>query len=409
MKRSVPAATLAAVVVAGLTATTAPDAAAAPSTVGYTCSSPFGPRQVDHTFDTVLPDPPGVHRLSFGVDSWSTVRLGSAVPGDIAKQAADDGAVTVSVSGTVDFRDSTTAGFPVATFGAVAPLGDQTTATDVPYTAGASRLWLIEPGLREVTAASPTTTFTFRAEDGTVIGEPVTLTCAAPAAPVIDTVRVTSASAVSVTLGDEVRGPEAQQPATFAFGQPVPVRAHVRVLGTRTAAGWVDFTLDGVTRRVAVGADGTAATTLPGPRDRSSTNVVVSPSNYVRAAYVPADPQLYEESAAPLTFVPLAIAGTEPRVRVSGRRTDRRARVRVRVAPEFESTPTGTVRVNLRRLGTRKHWSRTRALRVVEGRSRARVGFGRLSRGRYQVVVKYRGDADHHGSRTVEEFRVRRP
>jgi hypothetical protein len=36
------------------------------------------------------------------------------------------------------------------------------------------------------------------------------------------------------------------------------------------------------------------------------------------------------------------------------------------------------------------------------------AGFGTLARGRYKVVVKYRGDDNHLGSRTVRTFRVRR-
>lgn len=397
--------TLAAALVLGGSAVVAPTASADSAGAAYTCTSPLGTTQMSVTYESPYPDPPAVYTIGVDPrhDGRALMRLRGAVPGPIAQEAASRGAVSMFVNGDVDL---TTDINPLGSqsnmvAGAETLLEDQTTATDVPFEQSAY-YWIVEPGAREIRADTLNLSIDFRAADGSVVWGPVEVACSAPARPVIDTVLVRSASVVSFTMG----GQSATTPnPVFAYGERVPVEASVVVKGRRPAAGWVDFRLGGVIQRVALDAEGTARTSLAGPADRTATNPVVSDSNFVYVSYVPADPRSYQASDAYPRLVPVTFAPTKPRVRVKGKDADRATRVQVRVEPAFDSSPTGKVRINLFRRGSRKHWTTSR---TVDRSSRAVAGFGKLRPGRYKVVVKYRGDDNHLGSRTVRKVRVRR-
>jgi hypothetical protein len=74
------------------------------------------------------------------------------------------------------------------------------------------------------------------------------------------------------------------------------------------------------------------------------------------------------------------------------------------VRTPYDSTATGRVSVTLRKRGSTP-W--TRKLELEDGA--AALALGRLTAGRYRVVVRYLGDPQHYASRQGLEFRVRRP
>ncbi len=414
MKRTVLAAGLAAVVTSGLTVATAPGAGAAPTTVDYACqTSTGGTVAMSFGFEAEAPDPPGTVTL-FNSPQLMNMRMESAVPGGLAKSAADDGASMVDVSVRTSFSDaypSAQTSWRTSTFSVSEPvqLGDQSEPTSRPFE-GRGTHSLLQSGVNDLRPGDLDVRFGFMDADGAVVGEPVALTCTTPSAPVADTVWVKSVTFLDLLVGTD-NWDEAWEKRTYAYGQPIPVRVRVGAWNTTAPAGWVDLTLDGVARLVPLDANGEAVAMIPGPADRAGYHTV-------GATFVPADPTFYgagTRSHPPgginypnPASIPVTFARAKPHVRVTGTRTERRTKVHVRVVPEFASTPTGDVRVNLRRLGTKEHWSKTQNIRVVDGRSRVLAGFGRLPRGRYKLVVKYRGDADHLGSRAFEKVRVRR-
>lgn len=67
--------------------------------------------------------------------------------------------------------------------------------------------------------------------------------------------------------------------------------------------------------------------------------------------------------------------------------------------------PTGKVKLVLRKVGN-KGFHKVRRGSLTKG-SRT-FSLGKLGKGKYKVVTKYRGDANHLRSRTVKRFRVRR-
>jgi len=404
------AASLAAVVAAAPAATAA--GASADATTAYTCTRAGStPVQVAFGFEAEAPEPPATLTL-FASPQFMNMQMESTVPGEVAKAAADDGATSVDVRVRTAFSDAYPSGqatwrmSTLSTQQAV-PLGDQTVATAVSIT-GRGTHQLLQPGVNDLRAGDLAVTLTFRDSAGSVVGSPADLACATPAAPVSDTVWVSSVTHLDLLVGTD-DWDLAWDVRTFGVGQPIPVRARVGANGTNVPTGWVDFTTsDGARQRVAVSADGSAVAELAGFASRSG-------AHQVGAVFVPADPVFYGGGphAHPPggtnyenpVYVGVGFVTTEPRVRVKGKDADRRTKVRVRVAPEFDSTATGKVKVNLRRLGAKKRWSATRTL---GSNARAVAGFGKLPRGRYKVVVKYRGDDNHLGSRTVRTFRVRR-
>jgi hypothetical protein len=413
MKRTIGAVSLAALVLSSLTVATAPAASAVDDNTSYTCTgATTGPVQMSFSFEAEAPEPPATLTM-FASPQPMTMRMESAVPGELAQEAEAAGADNVDVTVRTTFADaypSASASWRLSTFSMSGPidLGDQSPPAARPFAARGLHS-LMQAGINDLRAGDLSVRLTFADAEGDLVKQ-VDLTCTTPAAPVADTVWVNSVTFLDLLVGTD-NWAEAWATRTYAYGQPIPVRVRVSAWGTRKPAGWVDVTLDGVTRRVPVGADGEAVLTMPGPSERAGYHAL-------GAAFVPADPRFYGGGAGvhppggtnyrnPVS-IPVTFARATPQVRVTGRRANRTTRVHVRVVPEFASTPSGTVRVNLRRLGTKKHWSKTISVDVVDGRSKALAGFGKLPRGRYRLIVKYRGDADHLGSRAFETFRVRR-
>ena len=207
---------------------------------------------------------------------------------------------------------------------------------------------------------------------------------AVPPAPAYAAVPTTTSLAVQGTVG----------PVTVEHGQPLTAGATVTAAGV-APDGWVYFVVDGVSFRSDVVPGGTAATTFGG---------LGAGTHEVSATFVPRDPAQQDGSTSPPTVVTVARAGTKPQVRVSGTRPNRVARLRARVRATYGTTPTGRVSITLRKRGS----AGQRTRRVVLEDGTARLELGRLATGRYRVVVRYLGDADHLASRQGATFRVRR-
>ena len=92
------------------------------------------------------------------------------------------------------------------------------------------------------------------------------------------------------------------------------------------------------------------------------------------------------------------------RIPVTGRTTTVVTRVGVKAKGVFDTVPTGKVRIKVKRIGKPGKWVRVRTL----DDGSARAGFGRLKKGRYRVVVVYRGDANHRYLKKTKQFRVTR-
>jgi hypothetical protein len=413
MKRIILAATLAALVTGGLSVATAPGAAADDTTAFDCTGAGVGDVQLRFGFEAEAPAPPATLTL-FHSPMYMNMRMESAVPGVLAKAAADAGATSVSVSVVTSFSDAAPAGDATwrtssLSTQAPVPLGDQAVPSDV-MVEGRGQHQLVFAGINDLRPGDLTVTLVFLDGGGEIVGDVTRLTCTTPAAPLADTVWVSSVTFLDLLVGTDRWG-EASSSRSYAYGQPIPVRVRVGAFSPQSPGGWVDITLDGVTHRAPLGPDGEAALMVPGPLRRAG-------GHSLSAVFVPADPTFFGGGASvrppgginytnPVMF-PVTKARATAQPRVTGKRVGRTTRVHLWVVPAFDSSPTGKVRVDLRRLGTRQHWSRTRTITVADGRSKVQAGFGRLSRGRYKLVVKYRGDADHLRSRTSETFRVRR-
>lgn len=77
----------------------------------------------------------------------------------------------------------------------------------------------------------------------------------------------------------------------------------------------------------------------------------------------------------------------------------------IRVVGANSTVPSGKVKLVLRKVGN-KSFHKVRRRSLTKG-SRT-FTLGKLGKGKYKVVTKYRGDANHLRSRTVKRFRVRR-
>lgn len=179
---------------------------------------------------------------------------------------------------------------------------------------------------------------------------------------------------------------------TSAYGQTVTASAAVAT-SPGPPEGDVVFSVDGLAYKANLGGAGTASLVLP----RAGVG-----QHTVTATFVPADALQQQGSAsAPLPWA-VAQARTRLQARVVGKGLRIPTYVAVTASGDFGTTPQGEVRVGLRRAG-RRVGSATEAL----AGSVLRVSFGRLPRGRYRAVVRYRGDASHLPAKRVLRFRVR--
>lgn len=215
----------------------------------------------------------------------------------------------------------------------------------------------------------------------------------------------TIASALAVTLGGGAL--VAFAPATHAasapvksttqlvvspdpseYGEAVTAAATVTTPGA-TPAGDVTFVVKGVSTTVEV-EDGKALLELAQP---------VAGEHPVSATFTPADPTVADGSAAEPVTLDVAKAETRSRLRI--RHLPRRTEVTVKVSGEHETVATGKVKLVLRKLGDEdfivKRFGRL-------GKGSRGLNLGQLDKGRYKVLVKYRGDANHERSTKARTF-----
>lgn len=198
----------------------------------------------------------------------------------------------------------------------------------------------------------------------------------------------------TVLAVDGVTVPE----VSSGYGDDLTLTAQVAVDGA-VPAGWVFFVVDGLSRRAEVRPDGMAAMPL--------TTDLPAGVHQLSATFVPADPAQQDGSTTATTSLRVVEVATRPRVRVHAQRAGRSVRVRARVRAPYATTPTGTVRVTLRRLGERWRW--TRRGNLSDGAATVTFRPRRpFPPGRYHVVVRYAGDDDHLASRQGHGFRIGR-
>ena len=106
-----------------------------------------------------------------------------------------------------------------------------------------------------------------------------------------------------------------------------------------------------------------------------------------------------------MTKVLTVSQGASSGIPVTGLTTKMVTRVGVKAKGVFDTVPTGKVRITVKRIGKPGKWVKSRTLDA----SRRRTGRLRPAEdGRYQVVVVYRGDANHLGLKKTKPFRVTR-
>ncbi|CAM3682741.1 Ig-like domain-containing protein [Nocardioides zeicaulis] len=177
-----------------------------------------------------------------------------------------------------------------------------------------------------------------------------------------------------------------------AYGQTVTASASV-VVSPGPASGDVVFAVDGLAYKANLGAAGTATLVLP--------DAAVG-THAVTATFVPQDAVLQQGSTSPAQPWTVGRVRTRLQPRVVGKGLRTPTSLVLTASGEYGSVPGGEVRVRLQRHG------RLRATeRVGLTGAPVRVGFGRLPRGAYRVVVRYAGDASHLPEKRVVRFRVR--
>ncbi|MDR7251130.1 hypothetical protein J2X46_000102 [Nocardioides sp. BE266] len=180
------------------------------------------------------------------------------------------------------------------------------------------------------------------------------------------------------------------------YGQVVTATAAVTA-ADGPAQGDVVFAVDGVAFKANLGASGTAGLVLPR---------AVTGAHEVQATFLPQDPLRQDGSAStPLNWQVVPVR-TRLQIDVTGKRLRGQLAVHVRATGDYGTTPSGRVRVVVRKSG--------RTVRVARGALEngvvvAPIGLreGRSRAGRYRVEVTYRGDGDHAAATRVERFRIR--
>lgn len=381
--------------VAGLSATLAAvgltaggmGAEAVTGNLTYTCSSPeLGAFDLPVVLDTNLPT-----RMTVGQSVPRSMTLNAVMPADRAQYAADTWSAQ-AFNGTMTAEAVTgLAPTPVdvtSTIGRHGLQGSGLVIGDVPFSAispTSTYTAPATPGAVEITGGDISGTWQFY--DGVdPAGPPVAVTCEAHAGkpPVIDTIAVVATSTTSLTLDR----------TASEYGQDVTATAKVTT-SAGTPDGDVAFSVDGLATKARVGKDGVATLVLPD---------APAGSHSVTATFVPRDATTYDGSTSAAQAWTVAKARTRMRIPVTGRTTTVVTRVGVKAKGVFDTVPTGKVRIKLKRIGKRGKWLKVRTLEA----GAARAGFGRLKKGRYQVVVVYRGDANHRYLTKAKKFRVTR-
>ena len=367
----------------GLAAVAAP-ATAATESVTYSCTAPG-----ETPFDlSVIADSNAPAKMYVGDSVTPVITAVSALPGSLAQARQVLGAE--SFDGTVVANgalNGTTV--PVSQTIPNTPLGDQTTPTNVPFTASGPAPLPLKPGAPGdlvLTAGDFDATFNFKAGDGTTVVDTIAAACKAPPgkAPVVDTIVVVSKSSTALTLS----------PAKAGYGAKVTATAKVTTQGG-TPDGDVTFVVGGVSTKVPV-KDGAASLVI---------DEAVVGTHAVGATFTPKDATHYEGSSATPATLKASKAATSTRVKITGKRVRERTAAAIKVVGINKTVPTGKVKLVLRKAGNRGFHKAKRGTLAKGVRA---FNLGRLGKGRYKVVVKYLGDANHLRSKTIKRFRVRR-
>ena len=365
-------------------AAVAPSAQAA-ATVTYTCSGFGDPFSLPVALDTNAPA-----KMYIGEKADIVAKADTALPATLAKTAYD-------TFGKRSFDGTVTAKATVGTTNVDVPhavprttIPDQTTATAVPFTAtsGALPFTAATPGRVDIKVGDLAAALTFY--DGAGANPtPVNLTCAAPPGQpaLVDSIVVVARTTTSLTLTK----------SASQYGEDVTATA--KVVGTGAAVGANDgdvaFSVDGKITTAKIDKDGIATLVLP--------DTAVG-AHSVSASFVPKDTTRFEGSASAAQAWNVSTVRTKVRVPVTGKRVGSVTRVGVTAKGAFDTVPTGKVTIKLKRIGKAGRWVKVRKL---DDAGSARAGFGKLAKGRYRVVVKYRGDANHDSKRKLKTFRVK--
>lgn len=364
----------------GLAAFAAP-AQAETGVVNYTCPVAGQNFQVSVNADTNAPE-----RMFAGDTANVVVDADVVLPPEMAKLAYDFLGAR-SFDGGVASK-TTYAGGELA-YNAVIPttsLGDQTTATAVPFTATtpATAFKPTVAGDIALAAEDFVATLNFTKEDGSRQALAVTCTKPVGAAPVLDKVVVVAKSSTELTLS----------PVTAGFGGATTATAKVTTTGG-PAEGDVTFVVAGVSTKVPV-SNGQATLEI----DEAAIG-----SNAVSATFTPKDAAHFEpSSAAPATFK-VSKAATSTKVKITGKRLRQPTATTIKVVGINKTSATGKVKLVLRKAGN-QGFQKAKSGALAKG-SRG-FNLGKLGKGRYKVVVTYLGDANHLRSKTVKNFLVRR-
>jgi hypothetical protein len=181
-----------------------------------------------------------------------------------------------------------------------------------------------------------------------------------------------------------------------AYGELVSASAAVTT-ASGPAQGDVVFSVDGVAFKAALGASGTASIVLP---------PAAAGAHAVQATYLPQDPLVHDGSTSLTVTWQVAQVRTRLRVDVTGKRRRAPIAVRVRATGGFGTTPSGRVRIVVRRAGRTVRVARGALDRGVVG-DRLFLDPGPSRAGRYRLDVAYRGDADHLAATRAVRFRIR--
>lgn len=380
--------------VALLAAGASSPAEAATGELRYACEWKGGTEELTATMSADAPAE-AFYSTSSGTGGFTMALATDAVlPARIAGDLWADGGRTVSgriaepytVSDGLDPRGPS---LPVASSITPVSLGDQTTPTGVAFRDQTSRFGEVrsQPGYlsfkaREALELQLTVTMEGGADESVVI------TCTRVTAPgtwpEIHRVAWVAPTATAVdVLTEEVE-----------FGEVVSVSPTVTPV-RGTATGTLTVSAGNASTDVSVAGKTVPVATLTG---------LTAGSHPLRAAFVPKDATFYRGSTATVPVVQVAKAAARVQARVLSREPGKRAVMRVRVRGVHDTVSTGDVRVTLRPVG--------RAGKKVKSRTLDRTGsdvvrFAKVSRGRYKVVVKYRGDANHLAAKITKTFRVK--
>lgn len=363
-----------------------PGAGAASPAIDYACTVEglTGPFPLPVVLDT---DAPG--RMAVGQAAQVTMTASAVLKAPQAQEASTAfGATQFDGSWVVNATFGAAAANPTQTL-ARTQLTDQTIAHDVPFAASSAAFSFVAPstpGSIDVTAGNLTGTLAFYDGSGAPKGSK-TISCTAPPGKpaVIDTINVVATSTTTLTLDK----------TASQYGQDVTATAKVTT-SSGAPDGDVAFSVDGVATKARVGKDGIATLVLP---DAGAG------SHSVTATFVPRETAAYDGSASPAQTWTVSKVPTRMRIPVTGRTTKVVTRVGVRAKGVFDTVPTGKVRIKVTRIG--KAWKKVK-VRTLDATGAARAGFGRLRKGRYQVTVVYRGDANHRYLKKMKKFRVTR-